>query len=146
VKAPVVAEGAAATPVPAPVVVPEVAAAPVVADADAAPVEEEAAQPVVAAPVPARTAVVETVPQPVAATDGASPTSRGVLLIVIGLLGIGVLAVMFRAPKETPVVRQPAANPEVRGEEKPVAPVEPLKRPEGSQHASGKNRASGSRG
>ncbi len=148
--APVVADVAPApvatksVPAPAPVVVPEVAAAPVVADA--APVVEDVPQPAVAAePVPARTAVVETVPQPVAAAEG-SGTSRGILLIVIGLLGIGLLAVMFRAPKETaptPIVRQPAAKID---EEKPVATVEPLKRPEGPQRASGKNRVNGSRG
>jgi hypothetical protein len=142
------AANAAAAPVvaktvPAPVVVAEVAAAPVVAEA--APVIEDVPQPIVPAqPVAARTAVVETVQQPAAATD-ASPASRGILLIVIGLVGIGLLAVMFRAPKETlpaPVVRQPVAQVD----EKPVAPVEPLKRPEGPQRASGKNRASGSRG
>ncbi|MEA2463946.1 MAG: hypothetical protein QOJ98_1693 [Acidobacteriota bacterium] len=129
--------------VPAPVVVAEVAAAPVVAEA--APVIEDVPQPVVPAqPVAARTGIVETVQQPAAAAD-ASPASRGILLIVIGLVGIGLLAVMFRAPKETlpaPVVRQPVA----RVDEKPVAQVEPLKRPEGPQRASGKNRASGSRG
>lgn len=145
--APVVAKvapaPAAPTAVPAPVVVPEVPAAPVVADA--APFVEEVPQPVVAAePVPARTTVGETVPQPAAAD--ASPTSRGLLLIVIGLLGIGLLAVMFRAPKETPIIKQPVVKPEARADEKPVAPVEPLKRPEGPQRASGKNRASGSRG
>jgi hypothetical protein len=145
--APVVAEVApapvAAKSVPAPVVVPEVAA-PVVADA--APVVEDVPQAVVSPqPVPARTSVVETVPQPVAAAEG-SGTSRGILLIVIGLFGIGLLAVMFRAPKENmpaPVVRQPAAKID---DEKPVATVEPLKRPEGPQRASGKNRVNGSRG
>ena len=139
--APVAAKTAA--PAPAPVVVPEVAAAPVVAEV--APVVEDVPQPAVPAQqVPARTAVVETVPQPAAAAEG-SGTSRGILLIVIGLLGIGLLAVMFRAPKENapaPIFQQPV--PKV--DEKPVAPVEPLKRPEGPQRASGKNRASGSRG
>jgi hypothetical protein len=128
-RAPVVAKAA-----PAPVVVPETAA----------PVVEDVPQPVVAAqPVPAQTAVVETVPQPAAADT--SPTSRGLLLIVIGLLGIGLLAVMFRAPRESlpaPAAQQPVA----RVDDKPVAPVEPLKRPEGPQRASGKNRASGSHG
>lgn len=132
--APVVAEAVAA-----PVVVPEFVSE------TAAPVVEDVPEPVVAAqPVAAPPAVVATVPQPAAAND-ASPTSRGILLIVIGLLGIGLLAVMFRAPKETlpaPVAKQPVA----KVDEKPVAPVEPLKRPEGPQRASGKNRASGSRG
>lgn len=142
-KAPVVAEAA-----PAPVVAEAVAAPAVVAEIvsePAAPVVEDVPEPVVAAqPVAAPPAVVATVPQPAAAAD-ASPASRGILLIVIGLLGIGLLAVMFRAPKETlpaPAAKQPAANVD----EKPVAPVEPLKRPEGPQRASGKNRASGSRG
>jgi hypothetical protein len=136
--APVVSRSSAVAET-APVVVPEVAA-PIVADV--APVVEDVPQPIVSQPVPARTAIVETVPQPVSAAEG-SGSSRWILLIVIGLLGIGLLAVMFRTPKETPsVVRQPA--PKV--DEKPVAPVEPLKRPEGPQRASGKNRASGSRG
>jgi len=142
-KAPVVAEIA-----PAPVVAEAVAApavVPEIASQTAAPVVEDVPEPVVAAqPVAAPPSVIATVPQPAAAAD-ASPTSRGILLIVIGLLGIGLLAVMFRAPKETlpaPVAKQPVANVD----DKPVASVEPLKRPEGPQRASGKNRASGSRG
>ncbi|HYK01172.1 MAG TPA: hypothetical protein VE974_05405 [Thermoanaerobaculia bacterium] len=143
--APLVAEVAPVTAkvVPAPVVVPEVAATPVVAEA--APVVEDVPQPIVAAPpAPAQPALVETVPQPAAAAD-TSPTSRGLLLIVIGLLGIGLLAVMFRAPKETPVsiLNQPAPKSAVKADEKPVAPVEPLRRPEGPQRATGKNRANG---
>jgi hypothetical protein len=71
-------------------------------------------------------------------------TSRGLLLIVIGLLGVGLLAVMFRTPQESlpPIIDVKPSEPTV---EKPAAPVEPLRRPEGAQRA-GKNRANGSRG
>jgi hypothetical protein len=139
--APVVAKAAPA-PVDVPQSAPVVAAAPVAAPEEVPLTAEDVPQPaaVPAPSAPPQTAIVETQPQ-----AAASPTSRGLLLIVIGLLGIGLLAVMFRAPKEhlpPSIIRQPPATVD----EKPVAPVEPLKRPEGPQRASGKNRASGSHG
>jgi hypothetical protein len=111
--------------------------------------------PVVVAETPAVTPVVETAPAPVpapvavqpppapiaAAQPESSSSSRGILLIVIGLLGVGLLAVMFRTPQETTL--PPIIN--VKPEEKPAAPVEPLRRPEGPQPAP-KNRATGSHG
>ena len=114
----------------APVVVAETpAVAPVVETAPAA--EAAAAPPVAVQPAPA----------PVAAAQPEPTSSRGILLIVIGLLGVGLLAVMFRTPQDTTL--PPIIN--VKPEEKPAAPVEPLRRPEGPQPAP-KNRATGSHG
>src|SRR6185369_11685670 len=81
--APVVAQPALAA-VPAPVVVtPQpVAAAP---------------QPVVAKPVPAPAPP----PAPARPADNAV-TARGILLMILGLLGIGVLTMMLRTPSEEP--------------------------------------------
>jgi hypothetical protein len=120
-----------------------------------APVEVPA--PVVVAETPAVAPVVEAAPAPasvaaappVAAVPAEQPSSsRGILLIVIGLLGVGLLAVMFRTPQET---LPPIIN--VKPEEKPAAPVEPLRRPdeplrrpEGPQPVGKKNRATGSHG
>jgi len=67
--------------------------------------------------------------------------SRGLLLVIIGLIGIGVLAVILRTPSDaareaktptappaTPPTPPPAPQPE-----KPAAPVEPIRRASG-QH------------
>jgi hypothetical protein len=52
--------------------------------------------------------------------------SRGILLLVMGLVGIGLLAVMLRTPRESQSMSiMPPAPPE-----KPPAPVEPLRRPD----------------
>jgi len=123
----------------APVVVAEVpAVAPVV---ETAPAAEAAAAPQVAVqqqPAPVTTPT----PAPLPAVQPESTSSaRGLLLIVIGLLGVGLLAVMFRTPQQTmpPII-------DVKPQEKPAAPVEPLKRPEAPQQPAAKNRATGSHG
>jgi hypothetical protein len=125
---------------PAPVVVAETPAAPVVVEAPpvvaATPAPQPVAvQPVAVPPVPAPLAPAATTP------TEKSASSRGILLIIIGLLGVGLLAVMFRTPQETlpPII-------DVKPEQKPAAPVEPLRRPEGPQPVGKKNRANGSRG
>lgn len=135
-------------PKPAPVVVAEAPApVPVAASAPvAASPAPEAAQPAQPAPSPVVTtpAPIATPAPAVAATTepAKAATNRGLLLIVIGLLGVGLLAVMFKTPQET---LPPIINVKPAKEEPPVTPVEPLRRPEGSPRA-GKNRASGSHG
>lgn len=87
---------------------------------DATPDPVVTAQPIVAAPqpavvtpspapipAPARTAVAEApaqTPQPIpaATTESNELRNRGILLLIIGLLGVGILAVILRAPKEEP--------------------------------------------
>lgn len=109
-----------------------------------------------AAPVPQP--VVQSVPTavlqpaaPLAAPPAAVPpapadsilATRGLLLLIIGLIGIGVLAVMLRTPGETPQVT--ILKPDAP--EKPVAPaapVEPLRRP--AAPAAEEPRATGSHG
>jgi hypothetical protein len=117
----------------------EAAPAPVFEAKEPVAIPEPIAPVVIAQQQPAQTSTQQ---QPLV---DASATSRGILLIVIGLLGVGLLAVMFRTPKETvpPSIvtttvkpAEPVANAE---DEKPVAPVEPLRRPAGG-------RANGSRG
>lgn len=106
--------------------------------------------PIVATPVPAAAPVVEA-PQPVAAAPVAvapqpipiAPpkpaiasdpfTGRGILLLIVGLLGIGVLTLMMRTPKEDD---EPV-------DEAPVAKVEPLRMPQEKKDAP---RATGSHG
>ena len=65
--------------------------------------------------------------------------SRGILLLVIGLIGIGILAMMLRAPRELPASILT-----------PPDKVEPLRKPTAAPPAqpqqSEKNRANGSRG
>ena len=142
-KAPVVAEKTPVVADPAPVVAAEkapvatdsattAAEPPVVVRAEPATVE-----PTTAEPVPA--------PQPVAA-DG-NFGGRGVLLLVIGLIGVGLLAMMLRAPREAPPsIMQP---PPPTGD-KPTGPtpVEPIRRPSAAPEPPppGKNRAGGSHG
>ncbi|HEX6159607.1 MAG TPA: hypothetical protein VF111_05535, partial [Thermoanaerobaculia bacterium] len=57
-------------------------------------------------------------PQPASRTGG-----RAVLMIIIGLLGAGILAVLLRAPKEEPVTVLPPIEP--KGE---VGKVEPIRK------------------
>lgn len=67
--------------------------------------------------------------------------SRGLLLVIIGLIGIGVLAVILRTPSDAPrEAKAPAAPPATPPTpppapepEKPAAPVEPIRRASG-QH------------
>jgi hypothetical protein len=81
---------------------------------------EPAPRPVEAAPAPAVAAPVTTVPA--AATQPDRPLGgRGLLLLFIGLIGIGLLAVILRTPREEPmkIVQEPPANN-----------VEPLRKPQ----------------
>ncbi|MDQ3282465.1 MAG: hypothetical protein M3Q69_13775 [Acidobacteriota bacterium] len=139
-----------------------------VARSKPAPVVIEPPQVVAPAPV-AQTAVVEQ-PAPIATpapqaqavaaapvvaaamvpgTDTAKPTdsaSRGILLIILGIIGFGMLAVMLRAPKEiAPQTIDVKATPST-ADAKDAAPVEPLRRPEAPQKPAAKHRANGSRG
>jgi hypothetical protein len=98
---------------------------------------------VVAAPVVVAEApvVVRAQPEPVAAPAPDNVGSRGVLLLVIGLFGIGILAMMLRAPRELP--------PSIMA---PPDKVEPLRRPTpaptqtGPPQSETTNRATGSHG
>jgi hypothetical protein len=148
--APVVKKGVAA-PAPvvaeaAPVVVAETTPAPAIEVKE--PVAIPEAAPVVSAeqqPLQPPAGVTETAAaqQPLV---NASATSRGILLIVIGLIGIGLLAVMFRTPKETvppssvtTTVKPVEPSAAKQEEAKPAAPVEQIRPRTGG-------RASGSRG
>jgi hypothetical protein len=78
---------------------------------------------------------------------------RGIVLLIIGIVGIGLLAMMLRTPRELPPSimtpdAPPAAVPPPAADQS-SAPVEPLRRPSAApqpQAPSGKNRANGSRG
>jgi hypothetical protein len=84
-------------------------------------------------------APVVQMPAPAAANDFGS---RGILLLVIGLVGIGILAMMLRAPRE-----EQAASIMPPQTTVPPPPVEPFRgQSASSQPRSGKNRASGSHG
>jgi hypothetical protein len=81
---------------------------------------EAAPRPAEAAPAPAVAAPVAAVPA--AATQPERPMGgRGLLLLFIGLIGIGLLAVILRTPREEPmkIVQEPPANN-----------VEPLRKPQ----------------
>jgi hypothetical protein len=105
-----------------------------------------AATPIETAPVATTPAepVPTTAAQPVATTPvdaaaGRTPNS-GILLLVIGLIGVGLLAVILRTPREA----QPTSilqPPPPADASKPAASVEPIRRP-----ADEKSRATGSRG
>jgi hypothetical protein len=79
---------AAPTPAPAPVVV-----------AAATPVTQKPIAPAPAAPAPAPVQAALVVPQQQPAVP-ASSSGRGLLLLVIGLVGTGILAVVLRTPQE----------------------------------------------
>lgn len=135
---------AAAPVVPAPGVTNVPAASTItssVAPTDATPT---ASAPADAAPAtPAQTAVptseqvaTSQASQPIARDGGFA--NRGILLLVIGIVGIGLLAVMLRTPQETsmpsilqPPTVPPAEKPATQAADgaAPVAPVEPLRRP-----------------
>ncbi len=88
------------------------------------------------------------VPQPIAANNDFG--SRGIFLLLIGILGIGILAMMLRAPRELPPsIMTPQAPPSIVAPpgDKASAPVEPIRRPSAAPPPpSGKNRAGGSHG
>jgi hypothetical protein len=128
---------------------PPVVAPPVIA-ATAVVATPAVVEPVVATPpVVAATVVVAEPPARTAARDAAAPagvdagapngaSSRGILLLVIGIVGVGLLALMLRTPAE-------AAQ-----EEKPKATVEPIRRSatpaSGSPSEPAAPRATGSHG
>lgn len=113
-----------------PVAVPE----PVAIAPAPAPVAAAVAEPVVIA-------AKDTAPAPAAAPAPApianpNPTaSRGILLMIIGLIGVGLLALILRTPREEPmtVIHQP-----------PVNNVEPLRKPQTT--VADDSRATGSHG
>jgi hypothetical protein len=118
-------EPVAATPPPAEAVAPPPAQAPATPPViDATPADAPAAQ----EPVQ--------IPQPAAKPDLAS---RGLLLVIIGLIGVGVLAVILRTPSDAarepkaPIVPPVTPPPAPTEPEKPAAPVEPIRRASG-QH------------
>ncbi len=118
--APVVEKTAPPVVVPEPIVVAET---PAVAPPVAEPVVIAAKE---TAPAPA--------PLPVAATVPNKTASRGILLMIIGLIGVGLLALILRTPREEPltVMQHPHVNN-----------VEPLRKP---QATAGETRATGSHG
>jgi hypothetical protein len=132
VSKPIITEPIASSPVVSAPAVP----APVVATSQ--PVEPALAP----VPVPSNTervtsAAPETAVSTAPATEPAAPIarqnvfrSRGILLLVMGLVGVGLLAIMLRTPREsTPMsIMPPAAPPE-----KPIVPVEPLHRPDSAR-------------
>jgi hypothetical protein len=108
----------------------------------------ESAPVVVAEPQPQPTPapVAITRPEPATITVDNSFGTRGIFLLLIGILGIGVLAMMLRTPSELPAsIMTPPADTAA-----PPPPVEPLRRPTAATPppppAAGKNRAGGSHG
>jgi hypothetical protein len=85
---PIVRSIAAPVPVPAPLIA-TAGPAPQLPPVPAAP------------PIAAASAMAVAIPKP------ADATSRGILLIIIGLVGIGLLALILRTPRETPPTLTP---------------------------------------
>jgi hypothetical protein len=73
-----------------------------------------------------------------------------VLLLVIGLIGVGLLAMMLRTPREAPpsIMQPPDAGTPPTDKPSGPTPVEPLRRPTAAPEPEppGKNRAGGSHG
>ena len=114
-------------------------------------VAEKAADPVVVAEkpaIPANQSVAAPVvkPEPATAVVDNNFGTRGIFLLLIGIFGIGILAMMLRTPRELPssIMTPPA--------ETTPPPVEPLRRPTAAPQqpqqppSNEKNRANGSRG
>lgn len=100
-------------------------------DVKVEPAPAVAEQPVVIAAEPAPAPVVK---QPVATPAPGpapvqAPANRGILLVIIGLIGIGLLAVILRTPKEEPLVIKPNNVEPIR---KAPAPAQPGERATGS--------------
>ena len=151
-RAPAPAPAVVSTPAPVQAV-PEsapVVATPLVEEPVVVRSEETAPAPVAATPAPVETQAAapqtETqAPQPIAVENNPFG-SRGILLLVIGLVGIGLLAMMLRTPREV----QPTSILTPENHVTPP-PVEPIRRPSAAtpgppaqQQAPEKNRASGS--
>lgn len=147
-----------ATPVTAPVAQKPVAQAPVAQTpvVQTPPVVAETAPAVVETPVVETPTVVraEQTPAPAPVTEPAVAQpirpadnnfgGRGILLLVIGMIGIGLLAMMLRTPREVqPTSIMPPTDNTVT-----PPPVEPIRRPSAAPPPPppGKNRASGSHG
>ncbi len=118
----------------------------------AAKVVAEPAPVVVAESQPQASPVVTPAPAPVTKPEPATIAvdnsfgTRGIFLLLIGILGIGILAMMLRTPSELPAsIMTPPADTAA-----PPPPVEPLRRPTAvtppPPPAAGKNRAGGSHG
>ncbi len=137
---PAVATPAAATSAP---VVATPAPAPVVTEPPVVVKAEESA-PAPAAQAPAQAPASASV-QP-ATPESSGLRSRGILLVVIGLIGIGLLALILRTPKETMPATILTPTPTVA--DKPPAPVEPIRRTPAPDSPKGaeKPRATGSHG
>ena len=89
-------------------------------------------------------------PAPVVAANDRTPiarenalANRGILLLVLGIIGIGLLAVMLRTPSDTTmpsIMQPPAAPPAEQAAEKSAestpASVEPIHRANGQKRAS----------
>lgn len=100
--------------------------------------------PVVAEPVPAPVqpqqpvaTLATSVPTPVQPIDPAKAApanrtgGRAALMIIIGLLGAGILAVLLRAPKEEPITVLPKTEaPKTDTPKQDVAKVEPIRKAE----------------
>lgn len=114
----------------------------VVGEAETAlpPVVAATPRPAAAAPVPAPDSQPATAPAPVAVAEETQPSKplagRGLMLLIIGLIGVGLLAVILRTPREEPVriVQPPPAN------------VEPLRKPQTPQPPPDTPRATSSHG
>jgi hypothetical protein len=147
-------DASAPSKTPAPVV----EKAPVVAEkppvvAEKTPVASDTATTTAEAPVvvraePAATDTSVPAPQPIATDSNFG--GRGILLLVIGLIGVGLLAMMLRAPREVPssIMQPPDAVPPPGDKPTGPTPVEPLRRPQAAPEPPppGKNRAGGSHG
>jgi hypothetical protein len=100
--------------------------------AEPAPVAQAAAQ---VTPLPTAQPTPQLTQQPSPTQQPQQPTSgRGLLLLIIGLIGIGLLAVILRTPREEPV--------QVIKPQQPPANVEPLRKtptapPPGDHRAAG---------
>lgn len=122
------------------------------------PAAEAAAAPSVTTQAPQNTvttaAVIPPVPVPTATEPAETATQKtpqhAFLLLIIGLLGLGVLAALLRAPKEVPssILGPPAEKPMDKNVEpirKPAAAPQPPVAPPAAQ-TKPESRANGSRG
>lgn len=137
-----------ATTAPANATIVETAAQPIAAATPAVPAIAEVTPPVTTPVIESAPAVAAPI-APVSTSADQRPiaresafANRGILLLVIGIIGIGLLAVMLRTPKETsmPSILQPPAVPPAEKPsgakgDGPSAKVEPM-RAKGEKRAS----------
>jgi hypothetical protein len=131
-----------AVAVPAPVLI---AAAPAVVPV---PVSASASAPVQqpSAPKPVLSSMISPSPRsPVVkpATEGA--IGRGLLLLLIGIVGLGVLAAILRAPQEQPLTIMPAAGENADDNVEPIRKAESTPQATQQEKKNSANRANGSR-